>query len=158
MIPDPNDAWEDNIDSNADNQSDAENTLSLEEQEQINSANLAQRIEDENAPGDEYSDDNETIDQPSQAEESLSDFLERSIPESGNDLTVEDDKPLTRNLLGDNPPGSEKVAFESGYLGDASAEQFKYDEDNLVEGFRENLDKTEQQINLDKKLKDDPDD
>ena len=152
MIIEPNDSWDDFDNSDEENQSDNEDPKSLDEQEQLNSENLAQRIEEENEPGNEFNE--ETPDQMTPGEEAMSGFFERTN-EFPDNLSVNDEKPLTRNLLGDNPPGSESAAFESGKVGDASAEQFKYDEENLIEGFRENLDKTEQQINLDKKLKDD---
>lgn len=148
-----NEDWDKNDDTGADRQS--TNQKSLEEQEQLNSDNLAQRVEEENAPQGEYSDIDETIDQPSQAEEDLSGFLERNMPDSENMRPIGNDRPLTKNLLGDNPPGSEQAAFEAGNVGDASADQFTYDAGSLGEALKENLEKTEQQINLDKRLKDD---
>lgn len=69
-----------------------------------------------------------------------------------------DDKPSTKNLLGDNPPGSETIAFNSGNPGDLSADQAKYQAENIVENFRENIDKAEAEIALDKKLKDEQND
>ncbi|MGV3509633.1 MAG: hypothetical protein ACO1N7_10120 [Sphingobacteriaceae bacterium] len=133
----------------------AESTPNLETQEQINSANLSQRIEEKNQSSTDYSDANEITDKASQGEEDLSGFLERTLPGQDSADARGKEQPSTRNLLGDNPPGSEQAAFEAGTYGDASAEQFKYESENLVEGFRENLDKTEQQVNLDKKLKKD---
>lgn len=125
----------------------------IEQQEQVNASNLIQRIEEENIPQDDYEDNNELIDEPSQAEEDLSGFFERNVAEQENITPVNQDRPLTKNLLGDNPPGAEQAAFDAGLSGDAGAEHFKYNAENLVEGFRENLDKTESQINLDKKLR-----
>lgn len=155
MITHPNEDWEDNLDPDPNNQSSSEDTPSLEEQEQLNSADLSQRIEAENMPANTYSDENQTIDQTSEREEDLTGFLERTIPEPNANISAENEKPVTRNLLGDNPPGAEKAVFESGNSGDASSKDFKYNEDNLVEGFRENLDKTEKQLNIDKKLRED---
>jgi hypothetical protein len=152
MITNPNGDWEDNFDPDLNDQSGIGDTPSLEEQEQLNSANLVQRMEAENESAD--SDKSQTIDQPSEGEEDLTGFLEKRASEPNMNVPAENDKPTTRNLLGDNPPGAEKIVFESGNPGDASAEHFKYDEDS-IEGFRENLDKTEQQINIDKKLKED---
>ena len=153
----------DNIDPNEDLSPDAANhqdtTLpGIEEQEQLNASNLSQRIEEENTPHADYSDNNEIIEQPSQGEEDLSGFLERSIPDPENNHPIGSDRPLTKNLLGDNPPGAEQAAFDAGLSGDASAAQFQYNAENLVEGFRENLDKTENQIELDKKLREKHDD
>ena len=128
------------------------NPLSLDEQEQLNSSNLAQRIEEENQPNSDYGDANETIDQASQGEEDLSGFLERTLPGSEESRPIGSDKPVTKNLLGDNPPGSEQAAFDAGNVGDMTADQAKY-LDNTVEGFRENLDKTQSQVELDKKLR-----
>lgn len=68
--------------------------------------------------------------------------------------SAENEKPLTKNLLGDNPPGAEDAAFGAGIIGDASAQQFTYNSENIVEGFRESIDKTEEALALDKKLKD----
>jgi|GEM_PF-1197031 len=126
MNIDENNTWGENPDQNPENQT----PKSLDEQEQINSKDLSQQIETENAD-----------------DEAFQDF------ETDN-YSIGNDKPLTKNLLGDNPPGSEEAAFNAGIIGDASAEQFKYDSENLVEGFRENIDKTEEEIALDKKLKD----
>lgn len=153
MITNPNGDWEDNLDSDLNDESGIGDTPSLEEQEQLNSADLTQRMEAENESSAD-SDESQTIDQPAVGEEDLTGFFEKRISESDMNVSSENDKPVTRNLLGDNPPGAEKSVFESGNPGDASAENFKYDE-NSLEGFRENLDKTEQQINIDKKLKGD---
>ena len=145
-----------NTDPVKNNSSDnAASTPNLETQEQINSANLSQRIEEENQLNTDYSDINEITDEASQGEEDLSGFLERTLPGQQSTSRTGKEHPFARNLLGDNPPGSEQAAFEAGNYGDASAEQFKYESENLVEGFRENIDKTEQQVNLDKKLKND---
>ncbi|MEJ6982364.1 hypothetical protein WG906_18005 [Pedobacter sp. P351] len=152
MIIEPSEAC-DEFNNSGEDQSDNEDSKSLEEQEQLNSENLSQRIEEENEPGNELNE--ETPEQMTPGEEAMSSFFERTNEIPDDNLFPDDDRPLTRNLLGDNPPGSESASFESGNVGDASAAQFKYDEENLIEGFRENLDKTEQQINLDKKLKDD---
>lgn len=145
-----------NTDPVENNSSDkAASAPNLETQEQINSANLSQRIEEENQPGTDYSDANEITDKASQGEEDLSGFLERTLPGQDSSSGSGKEQPSTRNLLGDNPPGSEQAAFEAGTYGDASAEQFKYESENLIEGFRENIDKTDQQVNLDKRLKND---
>lgn len=117
-----------------DNSTEANNTAkSLDEQEQANSAELVRDLE-----SGELSDD-DTI---QEAESNI------------RPIEVENTRSLTRNQLGDNPPGSEEAAFNAGSIGDASAEQFKYNSENLVEGFRENINKTEDEIALDKKLKD----
>jgi hypothetical protein len=148
----PEDNWDD---ANEPPQSDQSNNVQgLEEQEQQNSQNLAQRIEEENQPDAAYADPNELTEQPSRGEEDLSGFLGRTMDDARSEQPIGSDKPLTKNLLGDNPPGSEQAVFDAGNPGDASAEQFKYNSENLVEGFRENLDKTQQQVNLDKRLKD----
>ena len=145
-----------NTDPGKNNPSDkAVTAQNLETQEQINSANLSQRIEEENQADTDYSDANEITDEVSQGEEDLSGFLERTLPGQNGTGVTDRDRPSTRNLLGDNPPGAEQAAFDAGTNGDASTEQFKYESENLVEGFRENLDKTEQQVNLDKRLKND---
>jgi hypothetical protein len=144
MIITPDNSWNDHEDEAPQDQ------LDLNEQEQINSNNLAQRVEEEGAT--ETSDLDEITEQPSTGEEDLSSLFERST-DPDETLPIGNDKPLTKNLLGDNPPGAEQAAFDAGNTGDASSAIFQYDAENLIEGFRENLDKTEQQINLDKKLK-----
>ncbi|HEY0054215.1 MAG TPA: hypothetical protein VGB63_02565 [Pedobacter sp.] len=129
--------------------------LDLSEQEQMNSNNLVERVEEEAIS--ENPDIDEITTQPSSGEEDLSSFLERST-DADQSQPIGNDKPLTKNLLGDNPPGAEQAAFDAGNTGDASSAIFQYDAENLIEGFRENLDKTEQQINLDKKLKENSND
>ncbi|WP_256012446.1 hypothetical protein [Desertivirga xinjiangensis] len=100
---------------------------SLEDQERTNSENLVQRLnEDDSGDSDSGS-------------------------EAGR--PIGSDKPINKNLLGDNPPGSEQAAFEAGNVGDMGADQVKYQAENIVENFRENLDKTQNEIELDKKLK-----
>lgn len=132
------------------------NSMSLEEQEQRNDENLVQRIEEENNPsGDDYDDADEVIDEPSQGEEDLNDYTERELPAGEGSASSEDDRPVSKNLLGDNPPGSEQKAFDSGNRGDMTKDQAKYPADNIQENFRENLDKASSEINLDKKLKED---
>ncbi len=131
------------------------NPLSLEEQEQRNSENLVRRIEEENREAPDYGDTNETIDEPSQGEEDLSGFLERSIPADERVHPVGTDNPVSRNLAGDNPPGSEQAAFEAGTGGDMGSDQAAYDAGNIAENFQENIDKTESEQKLDKKLRDD---
>jgi hypothetical protein len=130
------------------------NASSLEEQEQINTSNLTQRVEEENQPSDDYGDANETLDQASQGEEDLSSFLDRSLPGAEESRAIGSDKPVTKNLLGDNPPGSEQAAFDAGNVGDMTADQAKYLE-NTVEGLRENIEKTQSQLDLDKRLRED---
>lgn len=128
------------------------NPQSLEEQEQINSDNLAQRVEEENTESSDYGDSNDIIDHASQGEEDMSGFLNRTVPGAEESRPIGSDKPVTKNLLGDNPPGSEQIAFDSGNVGDMSADQVKYDTDT-EENFRENLDKTQNQVELDKRLR-----
>jgi hypothetical protein len=144
MTTNPNNSWNDKIDGSP------QNHANLEEQEQTNSDNLVQRVEEEGSS--EIAELDDITEQTSTGEEDLSSLFERST-DSDDMLPIGNDKPLTKNLLGDNPPGAEQAAFDAGNTGDASSAIFQYDAENLVEGFRENLDKTEQQINLDKKLK-----
>lgn len=129
------------------------NPEDIETQEQLNDANLVQRIEEEDVPSDDYGDANETIDEPSRGEEDLDNFTERDLPGEVPAGMDEDDRPLSKNLLGDNPPGSEQKAFDDGVRGDMSSEQAKYIDKDIKENFRENLDKTSSEIELDKKLK-----
>ena len=152
MIINENNTYDENSDS-VRNEQEKTNPQSLEQQEQENSANLTERVEEEHEVNATYGDSNEMTNEPSQGEEDLSGFLERTLPEEGNSFDPERDKPVTKNLLGDNPPGSEQAAFDNGNFGDATADQFTYDSGNLRDALQENVDKTEQQINLDKKLK-----
>lgn len=87
------------------------------------------------------------------AEEIDSEAVESDQSENVAEVPSDFDRPLTRNLLGDNPPGAELAAFEAGNTGDAGSDLFKYNTDNFIEGFRENLDKTESQLEIDKKLR-----
>jgi hypothetical protein len=128
------------------------NPLSLEEQEQVNSTNLSQRINEEDAASNDYGDADELTSQASQGEEDLENFTTRELP--GSEAAVDaDDRPVTRNQLGDNPPGAERQAFENGQLGDTDKESATFISDNIVENFRENLDRTKENIELDKRLK-----
>jgi hypothetical protein len=61
----------------------------------------------------------------------------------------------TKNQLGDNPPGSEEAAFETGNFGDMNNEVVKYQAEDIAENFRENIEKTQAEIELSKKLKED---
>ncbi|KAA8477145.1 hypothetical protein BDE36_2981 [Arcticibacter tournemirensis] len=132
------------------------NSMSIEEQEQRNDEDLVQRLEEENDPlNDDYDDKEEVIDEPSPGEEELNDYTERELPGGEGYAPAGDDRPVSKNLLGDNPPGSEQKAFDSGNTGDMTKDQAKYPADNLRENFRENLDKASAEINLDKKLKED---
>lgn len=132
-----------------------ENGRDLESQEQINNENIIQEIEDENS-------------EPGSGNITTNDTMGISSPVSGvtpgrageakaiNDAEIErhsDDHPTNKNLLGDNPPGAEDVAFNSGHPGDLSSDQVKYNAENIRENFRENIDKTSSEIKLDRKLK-----
>ena len=68
---------------------------------------------------------------------------------------VTKDPSSTKNQLGDNPPGSETIAFEAGKFGDMNKDQVKYPSENIAENFKENIDKTQAEIELSKKLKED---
>lgn len=127
--------------------------MNLEEQEQRNSNNLIQRIEEEDTASDDYGDLDETTDEPSRGEEDLSHFTERTLPADENRPPIGSDRPVSKNQLGDNPPGSEQKAFESENAGDMNEEQAKYQDKNIVENFRGNLDKTAAEIKSDKDLK-----
>ncbi|WP_207428851.1 hypothetical protein [Pedobacter sp. SYSU D00535] len=129
------------------------NPRDLDQQEQLNSNNLSQRIEEENQTNSDYGDVNEAIDKQSQGEEDLAGFTERELPPVEGAAPIGSDKPVTKNLLGDNPPGSEQAAFDAGMEGDMSSAQAKYNDENIVENFRENLDRTESQLDLDKRLR-----
>lgn len=129
-----------------------EQPTSLDEQEQLNSNDLVTRIEDENRP--DFDDQDEILNNVPAKEEGVSNFLEKSIPDSNPDPLDDGDAPVTKNLLGDNPPGSEQIAFEAGTKGDMGKDQVQYIADNIKENFRENLDKTSAEIDLDKRLKD----
>lgn len=126
---------------------------SLEEQERMNSENLVQRLNEDDRDYSDYGDANETTDEVSAGEEDLSGLTERELPGSEAGRPIDSDKPINKNLLGDNPPGSEQAAFEAGNVGDMGADQVKYQAENIVENFRENLDKTQEEIELDKRLK-----
>ena len=108
MITNPNGDWEDNLDSGLNDESGIGDTPSLEEQEQLNSANLTQQLEAVNESSAD-SDESQTIDQPAEGDEGLTGFFEERISEWK--VSAENDKPVTRNLLGDNPPGAEKSVF-----------------------------------------------
>ena len=125
--------------------------VSLEEQEQLNSNDLVRRIEDENSP--DFDETDEVLNDVPGREEGVSEFLERSIPDSNPNPLNEEENPVTKNLLGDNPPGSEQAAFEAGTAGDMGKDQGQYNAENLKENFRENLDKTSSELDLDKRLK-----
>ncbi|WP_423146940.1 hypothetical protein [Rubrolithibacter danxiaensis] len=71
----------------------------------------------------------------------------------GEGMPVPDNGPANKNQLGDNPPGSEERAFEAGSHGDMNSDQVKYQDSNIIENFRENIDKTKSEIELDKDLK-----
>ena len=95
-------------------------------------------------------------------EDSLSGFLADNVeidlePEDNENeeppVSQTEERPVTKNLLGDNPPGSEQAAFDAGYNGDMSRDIATYQDTDIIENFRENLDKTEKEIELDKKLK-----
>lgn len=126
--------------------------VSLDEQEQLNSNDLVTRIEDENSP--DFDDTDEVLNDVPGKEEGVSDFLERNVPNENPNPQAEDEAPMTKNLLGDNPPGSEQAAFEAGTGGDMGKDQVKYNAENIKENFRENLDKTNSELDLDKRLKD----
>src|SRR5690606_10324116 len=147
--PDPEKPINENNDPNI------QNTPGLEEQEQQNTQNLQQRIEEENQPDPNYGDVNETIDEPSQGEEDLSGFTERTLSEAESPLP-ENDAPITDTALGDTPSASETAAFEAGPKGDLNADDAKCIADNIRENFRENIDKTKENIELDKQLKSKP--
>ncbi len=145
---------EDEIPEQDDQSLSDQNLADLEEQEQRNDELLVQRIEEENDnTADDYGDIDETIDEPSQGEEDLVEFTERELPDDVNYDPVGSDRPVTKNQLGDNPPGSEQKAFDSGNAGDMSSDQVKYPDKDSIENFRENLDKTSAEIKLDKDLK-----
>ena len=129
------------------------NPQSLEEQEQLNSDNLVQRIEEEDTPSDDYGDADETTDEASRGEEDLSNFTGRELPLAEGSEPIGSEKPVSRNQLGDNPPGSEQKAFEAGNSEDMNSDISRYQDKDIKENFRENLDKSADQINLDKKLK-----
>ncbi|WP_374164223.1 hypothetical protein [Arcticibacter sp. MXS-1] len=129
------------------------NPLSLEEQEQLNDANLVERIEEENEDSGDYDDIDASTTEPSEGEEDLQTLT--SAPVEGRDeVGGGSGAPVTRNQLGDNPPGSEQAAFDAGNAGDMSSDQAKYQDQNIAENFRENLDKASREIDLDKRLKD----
>lgn len=130
------------------------NPLSLEEQEQLNDENLVQRIEEEDVPSEDYGDINERTDEPSRGEEDLESFTERELPQSESEQEIGNDRPVTKNLLGDNPPGSEQKSFESSDNGDMSRDQATYPDKDLKENFRENMDKAQAEADFSKKIKD----
>jgi len=130
------------------------NFESLEEQEQRNSDDLVQRIEEENQAEVDYGDVNGIIDQASRGEEDLSSFLDRTLPGSGTRRPADDDSTPTKNLLGDNPPGSEQAAFDAGNKGDMTSGQAMYNAEDIAENFRDNIDKTQSEIDLDNRLRD----
>ena len=115
--------------------------LDLEEQEQRIDAELVRRLEEEDITSDDYGDIDEDTGEPSSP----------GMP--GEPGREEADRPLTKNLLGDNPPGSEQAAFEAGNTGDMSSNEAKYQDNEIEENFRENIDKAKEEIALDKKLK-----
>ena len=134
-----------------------ENGMDLESQEQINNENIIQGIEDENrAPGTGNITTNETMGistplsgvTPGRAGEAKA-IIDAEIEEHS------DNHPTSKNLLGDNPPGAEDLAFNSDHPGDLNSDQVKYNAENIRENFRENIDKTSSEINLDRKLKED---
>ena len=149
---------QDPIPGQEDENTNPENGLDLETQEQINNENLVRRIEQENEDPDAEgssitSDESMGIPAPSnsappgRAGEAAA--LRNAEIEANSD-----DRPTNKNLLGDNPPGREDIAFNSDHPGDITSDQVKYNAENIREAFRENIDKTSAEINLDKKLKD----
>ncbi len=144
---------EDEIPGQDDQSLNDQNLADLEEQEQRNDELLVQRIEEANSAPDDYGDIDETIDEPSQGEEDLDGFTETDISGDAGNNPIGSDRPVTENQLGDNPPGSEQKAFDSGNAGDMSREQAMYPDKDIVENFRENLDKTSAEIRLDKDLR-----
>ncbi|WP_207534264.1 hypothetical protein [Desertivirga arenae] len=129
-----------------------EQSTSLDEQEQLNSMDLVTRIEDENRP--DFDDQDEVLNTVPGNDEGVSNFLEKTIPDNNTDPLNDAEAPVTKNLLGDNPPGSEQIAFDAGTNGDMGKDQVQYNSENIKENFRENLDKTSSEIDLDKRLKD----
>lgn len=81
-------------------------------------------------------------------------FTERTLPGTpGDPGPVGANSPLTKNLLGDNPPRSEQAAFEAGNAGDMTSNEAKYQDSEIEQNFRENIEKAKEEIALDKKLK-----
>lgn len=123
----------------------------IETQEQLNSETLNRRVEEENTPSADYGDADELINETSKGEEDLSGFLNRTLPDSDSS-SVGADAPVTKNLEGDNLPGAEQASFEADEQNTLPFE--KYDT-NLIEGLRENIEKTREQLDLDNRLKGD---
>lgn len=144
---------ENQISGQSDQELNGNNPQTIEEQEQINSENLVQRVEEDREADSNYGDVNEITDETSQGEEDLSGFLERTLPGSESTEPIGSDQPVTKNLLGDNPPGSEQAAFDAGNTGDMNADIAKYDTDAVANNLRESADKAQQQIDLDNRLR-----
>jgi hypothetical protein len=125
----------------------------LDVQEQINNEDQIQRIE-QDADADELITTNATMGVDAGPGDAIAGGRvgEAAAIQNAEIEANEDDRPATKNILGDNPPGSEDIAFNSGQ-DDLSSDQVKYNAENIIENFRENIDKTAAEINLDKNLK-----
>ncbi|PWG82064.1 hypothetical protein [Pararcticibacter amylolyticus] len=145
---------DDNLQGQDDESSNNVSPLDLEEQEQRNDDELVQRLEEEDTVSGDYGDIYEATGEPSKGEEDLENFTERTLPGTpGDPGPVGTNSPLTKNLLGDNPPGSEQAAFEAGNAGDMTSNEAKYRDSEIEQNFRENIEKAKEEIALDKKLK-----
>lgn len=155
MIEDKFPEEQDPIPGQEDENTSQDNPVDLENQEQINSENLVQQIEEENDdPDSENITSNETMGIPPVSSEITPGRTGETLAIKEAEIEAnDDDRPDNKNLLGDNPPGAEDAAFNSGHPGDISSADVKYNAENIRENFRENIDKTASEINLDKKLK-----